>query len=203
MSGFLQGLILGFSIAAPVGPIGVLCIRRTLTDGAKVGLLSGLGAATADAVYGSIAAFGLTALASYLVDQGWWMRPMGAFLLAVLGLRAVLSTPPWPSDSSGSLGWARAYLTTLALTLTNPITILSFAAAYAGLGLGTRLTSLALALTLVVGVFLGSALWWAILAAAVHALRSRMTPTRLVWVNHISGAILILFAIGILAREWT
>jgi threonine/homoserine/homoserine lactone efflux protein len=197
MTGFIQGLALGFSIAAPVGPIGVLCIRRTLTDGIRAGLLSGLGAATADALYGSVAAFGLTALAGFLIDQAWWMRPVGALVLAVLGARAFFSRPPSSGDNPGPSGWAGAYLSTLSLTLTNPLTVLSFAGAYAGLGLGTRLTGSAEAASLVVGVFLGSSLWWAILAAAVNSLRARLTPSLLVWVNRVSGTILILFA-GIL-----
>jgi threonine/homoserine/homoserine lactone efflux protein len=200
--GFVSGLILGFSIAAPVGPIGILCIRRTLTRGHWSGLSTGLGAATADAFYGSIAAFGLAALASFLVDQGFWLRPLGAMLLGYLGLRAWWTRPseePPPTHASSLTG---DYITSLGLTLTNPLTILSFAGAYAGLGLGTRVSGAANAAWMVSGVFLGSAAWWVLLTSGVSSIRSRLQPAHLLWINRISGAILLLLAILILAREW-
>jgi len=199
--GFWPGLILGFSIAAPVGPIGVLCIRRTLAHGQLAGLLTGLGAATADAFYGSIAAFGLTALASILVGQGVWLRPAGAVLLGILGWRAWTShTQTDASPAVSSL--ASAYLTSVGLTLTNPLTILSFAGAYAGLGLGTRAASPFLAVSMVAGVFLGSVSWWVTLTTLVGSLRRRLGPTFTLWVNRFSGALLLAFAVAILLREW-
>jgi threonine/homoserine/homoserine lactone efflux protein len=199
-AGFWPGLILGFSIAAPVGPIGVLCIRRTLAHGRLAGLLTGLGAATADAFYGSIAAFGLTALASVLVGQGVWLRPAGAVLLGILGWRAW--TTRRQTDASPAISsLASSYLTSVGLTLTNPLTILSFAGAYAGLGLGTRTSDVAAAASMVAGVFLGSVLWWVTLTTAVGWLRSRLGPGAMRWMNRISGSILLGFAAVLLVGE--
>jgi threonine/homoserine/homoserine lactone efflux protein len=198
MAALLQGLLLGFSIAAPVGPIGVLCIRRTLAEGRRSGLATGLGAATADAFYGSIAAFGLTALAEFLIGQGYWLRPFGGLVIGLLGARALLSPPPSISEAVVPIGHWRAYATTVFLTLSNPLTILSFTAAYAGMGLGTRMTRPADAAMLVAGVFVGSALWWLILTTMVGAFRAKLHPPQLVWANRISGVVLIAFAAVIL-----
>jgi len=141
---FLQGLILGFSIAAPVGPIGVLCIRRTLADGQAAGFVSGLGAATADAIYGSVAVFGLSGLSAILVGQQAVLRLAGGLFLVYLGARTFLSRPAQAGASAAGSqrrGLTGAYLSTLFLTLTNPITILAFAAIFAGLGVGAALPS--------------------------------------------------------------
>jgi threonine/homoserine/homoserine lactone efflux protein len=193
---FVQGLALGFTIAAAVGPISLLVIRRTLTEGRVVGLVSGLGVATADASYGAIAAFGLTALTDVLVD---WRRALGlvggAFLLW-LAWRTVRAVPgdaaadPARRDRRGLFG---AYLSTLGLTLTNPMTILSFAALFIGLGVTGRAPASAAILT--IGVFAGSAAWWVILTVGVGALRSRITRIWLHRVNVASGLLIGGFAV--------
>ena len=131
----LKGLIIGFSIAAPVGPIGVLCIRRTLAKGHASGLVSGLGAATADSVYGCVAGFGLTLVSSLLLEGQDWVRSMGGVFLLYLGIRTYLSKPSDGVPPARGLDLAGDYLSTFLLTLTNPLTILSFAAIFAGLGL--------------------------------------------------------------------
>ncbi len=133
LSLFLKGLLIGFSIAAPVGPIGVLCIRRTLASGRTIGLLSGLGAATADALYGSLAAFGLTAISGFLVRQQGLLRLLGGAFLCYLGLRAILTRPANAASLNSPASHVNAYSSTFFLTLTNPLTILSFAAIFAGL----------------------------------------------------------------------
>jgi threonine/homoserine/homoserine lactone efflux protein len=136
LSFLVKGLAIGFAIAAPVGPIGVLCIRRSLTDGQRIGLATGLGAATADAAYGAVAAFGLTAVSTFLVKQRMALGIIGGAFLCYLGLRTWLSKPAEkPAEARGS-GLASAYSSTLLLTLTNPTTILSFVAVFAGFGLG-------------------------------------------------------------------
>jgi len=196
---FLRGLVIGFSIAAPVGPIGVLCIRRTLADGRASGLVSGLGAASADACYGFVAAFGLTFISSFLIDQQLWLRLIGGAFLCYLGLRTLLAKPAAQTQatSTRSNGLAAAYSSTLFLTLTNPMTILSFMAIFAGLGIASASGDYATAATLVVGVFLGSALWWLLLSGGVALLRSRIDSRVLQWVNRISGSIITAF--GLLA----
>jgi threonine/homoserine/homoserine lactone efflux protein len=195
--GFLiKGLIVGLSIAAPVGPIGLLCIRRSLTEGRMSGLLSGLGAATADAVYGSMAGFGLAAVSSLLINERFWIGAGGGVFLCYLGVRAFLSPPAGHTTSSSRLGLAAAYLSTFALTLTNPMTILSFIAVFAGLGLSAS-ASYSAAILLVLGVFAGSALWWVTLSTLVGALRTRIDQRTMRLINRISGALIL--ALGIYA----
>jgi threonine/homoserine/homoserine lactone efflux protein len=196
---FLKGLIIGFSIAAPVGPIGVLCIRRTLAEGRQSGLLSGLGAATADAVYGSVAGFGLTFIAGFLTQQQFWLSLLGGVFLCYLGLTTFVAPPgSQAAKSTPGRGLAAAYVSTFFLTLTNPATILSFAAIFAGLGLASAGGDYLAASALVGGVFVGSAAWWLLLSGGVSLLRARFTPERLGWVNKISGVVIAGFGLAVL-----
>jgi threonine/homoserine/homoserine lactone efflux protein len=193
-----RGLVIGFSIAAPVGPIGVLCIRRTLADGRATGLAVGLGAATADAVYGAIAGFGLTAVSALLVRQQGVLRLVGGLFLCYLGLRTFLARPAEQAARAGGAGLIGAFTATFGLTLANPATILSFVAVFAGLGIAGA-GSWREATVLVAGVFLGSALWWLMLSGVVGALRTRVDLTALRWVNRVSGAVLMAFGVAALA----
>jgi threonine/homoserine/homoserine lactone efflux protein len=193
----LKGLATGFSIAAPVGPIGVLCIRRTLADGRASGLVSGMGAATADAIYGCIAGFGLTFISNLLVSQQVWLRLIGGAFLCYLGLKTLLAKPAEQAAVVKGNGLVGAYASTLFLTLTNPMTIISFAAIFAGLGLASTSGNYVSAGVLVLGVFTGSALWWLILSGGVGVFREKFNPHGLQWVNRISGAIITGF--GLLA----
>ena len=186
----LKGILLGFSIAAPVGPIGVLCIRRTLSIGVASGFVSGLGAATADAIYGSIAALGLSVVSSFLIDQQFYLRLVGGTFLLYLGYTTNKSIPAATTATTSSEGLWGAYASTLILTITNPMTILSFAAVFAGLGLGGTGEACTSVLLLVLGVFTGSMLWWAILSGLVHALRGKFDHQRLKWVNRLSGILI-------------
>ncbi len=195
----LRGGIIGLSIAAPVGPIGVLCIRRTLAEGRVAGLVSGLGAATADAFYGSVAAFGLTFISSLLVGQQAWLRLAGGLFLCYLGLKTLLARPAEQGTAVRSRGLLGSYVSTFFLTVTNPMTILSFAAIFAGLGLGQTGGDYASAGLLVLGVFLGSASWWLLLSGSVGAFRARFPAEGLLWVNRISGIIIAGFGIVALA----
>ena len=166
----LRGLLIGFSIAAPVGPIGVLCIRRTLADGRVTGLAVGLGATAAAAVYGAIAGFGLTAVSSLLVRQQGLLRLVGGLFLCYLGVRTFMASPA--RDAARVRG--------------------------AGLGIASA-GSWREATVLVAGVFLGSALWWLMLSGAVSALRSRVDLRALRWINRVSGLVLLAFGIAALA----
>lgn len=198
---FLRGLAIGFSIAAPVGPIGVLCIRRTLADGRASGLVSGLGAASADACYGFVAAFGLTFISTFLIDQKLWLHLIGGAFLCYLGVRTFLAPPAAPAQTpkTENSSLVAAYTSTVFLTLTNPMTIISFAAIFAGLGLAGARGDYATAAILVVGVFLGSAAWWLLLSGAVALLRSRIDLRALQWVNRISGGVISAFGLIALA----
>ena len=195
---FYKGLVIGFSIAAPVGPIGILCIKRTLTSGRWVGLASGLGAATADAIYGFIAAFGLTFISNFLIQQQTWLRLIGGAFLCYLGIKTFISQPADSSAPSSHLSILNAYGSTFFLTLTNPLTILSFAAIFAGLGLVDASSDYLSASIMVLGVFLGSACWWVLLSTGVHILRAKFTPDGFQWVNRISGLIILGFGIAAL-----
>ena len=194
---FLQGLIIGFSIAAPVGPIGILCIRRTLAEGRASGFLSGLGAATADALYGCVAGFGLTVISAFLVDQRFWIQLTGGIFLLALGIKTFRATPAESAAAASGTGLAAGYASTLLLTLANPMTILSFAGIFAALGIADTGGDLSAASLLVLGVFIGSAAWWLILSGGVGLMRDRLAPGMLRWTNRLSGIVLVSF--GILA----
>jgi threonine/homoserine/homoserine lactone efflux protein len=172
---FIKGFIIGFSIAAPVGPIGILCIQRTLSGGNLQGLVSGLGAATADALYGFIAAFGLTFISNFLVDQSIWFRLIGGLFLCYLGVRAFLKKPQEQTVSVANSTNLSAYGTTFFLTLTNPMTILFFVGIFAGLGIVSESIHYASAGLMVIGVFAGSAAWWLLLSGATGLFRSKIS----------------------------
>jgi len=193
----IKGVIIGFSIAAPVGPIGVLCIRRTLADGKTAGLISGLGAATADAVYGCIAGFSLTVISDLLIGLQMWLRVGGGLFLCFLGIRTLLARPASQAAVAGGNGLLSAYVSTFILTMTNPMTILSFAAIFSGLGIASAKGDFLSAGLLVVGVFSGSTLWWFLLSGGVGLFRLRFDPERLLWVNRLAGIIIVSF--GLLA----
>ena len=188
-----RGLVLGFTIAAAVGPISLLTIRRTLAHGRVYGLASGLGVALADATYAAIAAFGLTAITSILVGGRVLLGLVGGAFLVVLAIRTMTSRPNEVAVVAERPGLAAAFGSIFGLTMTNPMTILSFAGLFAGLGLtGTGGADAAL---LVAGVFLGSATWWVVLTSVVAALRSRVTIPVLTWVNRVSGAAILIFGV--------
>jgi threonine/homoserine/homoserine lactone efflux protein len=193
MEFLLKGLLIGFSIAAPVGPIGILCIRRTIAQGRLIGFLSGLGAATADMLYGAVAAFGLTAVQRALVAHQLWLRPAGGFFLIALGLRTMFSRPAASPPPLRPGAGAAAYFSTFGLTLTNPATILSFTIIFAGLRLVETGGNYAAAGLLVLGVFIGSAAWWLALSSTVGLLRERFTSLHMLWVNRGAGLSIALF----------
>jgi len=190
----LRGLVIGFTIAAAVGPISLLTIRRTIAHGRVYGLVSGLGVATADASYAGVAAFGLTAITGMLVSGRFLLGLVGGAIIVLLGIRTIRSRPGKVAREVDRPGLASAYLSIFALTMTNPMTILSFAAVFAGLGLPTG-SSFTDALVLTLAVWVGSSLWWVLLTAIVGWLRERVSARALLWVNRISGAVLVVFGV--------
>lgn len=189
---FLRAFIIGISIAAPVGPIGVLCIRRTLANGKAAGFASGLGAASADMVYGAIAAFGISAITSLLVENAIWLRIAGGVFLIYLGIKTFLEKPSDKPMQASQGNLLSMYTSTFFLTITNPMTILSFAAIFAGTMLGQTTGT---PFVMVAGVFTGSAVWWLGLSFGVGILRERLTPIHMAWINRISGVIIVTFGI--------
>ena len=195
ISFFFKVFIIGISIAAPVGPIGVLCIRRTLSEGRTSGLITGLGAATADAIYGSIAGFGLAFISNFLINQQSWLRLIGGLFLCYLGLKTFWTRPTHQVALQDKKGFIPIFTSTFFLTLTNPMTILSFAAIFAGLGVGSTQGNYVSAAVMVFGVFTGSLLWWYILSRGVSFLRDKFNVVRLHWVHWFSGVIILAFGI--------
>jgi threonine/homoserine/homoserine lactone efflux protein len=191
---FCQGLTIGFAIAAPVGPIGVLCIRRSLADGMPAGFAAGLGAATADATYGAVAAFGLTAISGILIGQQFWLGLFGGIFLCYLGLKTFTSRPAPEQAQIKGRTLSATYMSTFLLTLTNPATILSFVGLFAGFGFG-QAPDYSSATAVVLGVFAGSAIWWLILSSGVGMLRERLTPEWMTGINRLSGAVLVAFGV--------
>lgn len=190
---FLKGLAFGFVLAATVGPMWVLCLRRTLAYGAATGLASGMGIAVADGLYGAVAAFGLTAVSGFLLAHGFWIGLAGGVFLVYLGVKTLLAVPAAAGETAKPASRAQAFLSTLGLTLANPPTILAFAAIFAGLGLAASADYAAAALV-TLGVFLGSAAWWLVLAAFAGTLRARLGPRLLRAINIVSGATILAFA---------
>jgi len=194
---FIRGLLIGLSIAATVGPMSILCIQRTLNKGQLYGFVSGLGIATADGVYGSIAAFGLTIITNFLIHEQIWIRLVGGLFLMYLGVKTILSKPLERAAAVNmkTNSYLGAYASTFLLTLTNPLTILSFAAIFAGIGIGSASKSFFSAIAVVLGVFSGSTLWWIILTSGISLLRKKMNSQWLLWINRISGVIITLFGV--------
>ena len=187
---FLKGLIIGFGMAVPIGPVGILCIRKTLVGGHLRGLIIGLGAATADSLFGSIAAFGLTFVSDVIVSQHFWLRLIGGGILFFLGIRtfrAKRKDPVFPYENKGMLG---SYLSAFLLVLTNPVTIFAFVAVFAAFGLGHKLFIVS-ACILVIGVFTGSGLWFLILSYVATTFRKKLDSDGLRWVNRIAGVLII------------
>ena len=189
---FLKSLVIGLSVAAPVGPIALLCIQRTLDHGPRSGAIFGAGVATADATYAMVAAFGITAVSSLLLEHTAWVRLIGCLLLIAIGLKIAFAKPAAGAAKRGAgPGW-HAFATAYGLTIANPPTILSFAGIFASV---SSLASTSRPLTFVAGIFCGSMLWWLILTQLVSNSARWLRPSVLVWINRGSGAVLIALAL--------
>lgn len=195
----LKGILVGIIIAIPVGPVGVLCIRRTILHGRLAGFTSGLGAATADSVFGIIAGFGLTVISDWLLDWQNWLRLIGAGFLLVIGMAAFFHDPLSGTKSQRDPENLFAdFASTFVLTITNPITILAFLAIFAGIGFAGQQATLGTAAILVLGVWLGSLLWWAGLSLGAGLVRLSFRRDHLVWINRGSGGILVLSGVALI-----
>lgn len=195
---FLKGALIGFSIAAPVGPIGIICIRRTLARGMRYGFVSGLGAASADGCYGIIAAAGITSVSSLLISNASVLRLLGGLFLMYLGIKTLISGAEkmnLSAERSSAGALAAAFTSVFFLTLTNPMTIISFTAIFAGLGLGSLSNSLVGSAIIVGGVFSGSALWWLFLSFSFGMLKMGLTEKTMKWINRLSGSIILVFGV--------
>jgi threonine/homoserine/homoserine lactone efflux protein len=194
---FLKGILIGFAMAVPIGPIGIMCIRKTLAEGRLRGLIIGLGAATADFFYGCVAAFGITIISDTLVSQRIWIRLVGGALLLYLGVRTFRKLPADPNIPINDKGIFRSYLSSLLITITNPLTIFAFIAVFAALGLENEAIIFS-GLALVVGVFAGSFLWFLSLSSGVMLFRKKLDLIGLRWVNRIAGILIIISGVIII-----
>ncbi len=194
---FIKGFIIGLCIAAPVGPIGILCINRTLSMGLFAGLASGLGAALADAVYGCIAGFGLVSISAFLLAQQKLITLVGGAFLIYLGIRTFFQKKTTQLLADKATSYWKDFTTCFLLTMTNPATIISFIAIYASLGIIEPGAHYLEAMLIVAGVFSGSLLWWCILCYAIHYLGHKLSDNQLKWINRASGIMLCCF--GLLA----
>jgi threonine/homoserine/homoserine lactone efflux protein len=195
---FLKGIVVGVVIAVPVGPVGILCLRRSIFEGRVAGLVSGLGAATADAFFGVVAAFGLTFVSKWLLGYENLLRAAGGFYLLYAGGRASLATPQETAEQSDRESLFRDFFSTLALTVTNPITILVFLGIFEALGLSGARATVARAGALVAGVWTGSFLWWLLLSLGVGLFRRSIGARHLAWISRGSGVILFLSGAALL-----
>lgn len=195
---FWKSLSIGMAVAAPVGPMGLLCIHRTLDHGQRSGLVFGAGVAAADMTYAAIAAFGVTAVSSVLLAGTAWIRLIGSVLLIILGVRIALAAPRTNNRGASAGSRGRVFVTAYGLTMTNPPTILFFAGIFAAVA---SMASTSQSITFAVGVFAGSMLWWLILTTLLSKSAAFFRPTVLVWINRLSGAVLVAFALYGLAAS--
>ncbi|MGM0854900.1 MAG: LysE family translocator [Bacillota bacterium] len=196
---FLKSFIIGVTIAAPVGPVGILCIQRTLTYGRRTGFVSGLGAATADALYGLVAVMGLTIVSDFLLDHQFWIQLWGGVFLFLLGWKTFTSqTAPFKTGESQTTYSLKGFLSVFLLTLTNPLTILAFIAIFGVFRVTGSDGSVVSALLVVWGVFCGSALWWGTVALVGGWLSSRIESDSLTMINRVAGIIITTFSSYIL-----
>jgi len=194
-----KGLILGFSVAAPVGPIGIICINRTINKNFAAGFVSGLGAATADLIYGLIAGLGLTAVSTFLIDQKLWIQLIGLVFLFYIGIKTIMKKEnEIEFNADADKGLLKDYLSTLFLTVTNPMTILFFIAVFAGLGLSKTLNGFNSIIQLIFGVFIGSGIWWMFLSGLTNKLKTKINKSVLNKIDLVSGILIIFFGLLIL-----
>jgi threonine/homoserine/homoserine lactone efflux protein len=196
---FIKGIVAGFIIAAPVGPVGILCIQRTLSKGFAMGLAPGFGGAGADTIFGAVAAFGLTFIADFLVQHEQWMRLGGGALLLLMGFVGLLrrhevmaAAPPSVRGAAGDV------VSAFILTITNPMTILTFSPVFLAVGAVVEANDRAAAWTLILGVFAGSCLWWLILCALAEVFRRKINSARVAIIHRISAGFILLFGIIVL-----
>jgi putative LysE/RhtB family amino acid efflux pump len=196
----IRGFVIGLAVAASVGPIWIHCHRRTLESGFLAGFTSGAGAAVADGIYGAVGALGVHTLGRAVEGAVPWLGLGGGAFLVALGASDLLRRPR-EGGAAAPPGHLRGFAATFALTLANPMTILSFVAIFAGLGVGAG-ASPGAALVVVAGVFLGSLAWWLVLAGGASRLRERLGPAVRLWITRVAGLVLIGFGLAAIARSW-
>lgn len=191
----LKSIILGFSISAPVGPIGLLCIQRSLAQGRTAGFLTGFGAVAANIVYASIAVLGFSAVSAFLIQYELLLKIAGTIFLLYLGVKTILKKVPNQAAKLAGESKMAMFASTFFLMITNPVTILNFTAMFAGLGFGESQMSLQIAMLLISGVFIGATFWWMFLSIVVSLLTKSIRP-HLATINKLAGLLIIGLALA-------
>ncbi len=194
---YVKGFILGLIICVPIGPVGLLCLRRTLTHGKSEGVASYLGAASVDGLYCSIAGFGVTAVSTFVVTEELWLRLAAGLVLIGVGIGIYVSAVQERDSPPTAEGPVRSYVSTFLLTLTNPVPILVFAAVFAALGVGGWKGEYASTAMLVLGVFSGSAVWGPVLVTGLTLFQPHLDGHRVRVLNKLSGAVMAAFGVGV------
>ncbi|MES9683595.1 LysE family transporter [Gottfriedia acidiceleris] len=190
----IKSFVLGLSVSAPVGPVGLLCIQRIISRGKTAGFMTGLGASSANLFYASIAAFGFSIISSFLIEQEFVLRIVGAIFLFYLGMKTFLKRPTKTASNLEGEGMVSMFLSTFLLMITNPVTILNFVAMFTGLGFDHSSTSIRSTVSLIIGVFLGAVSWWLILSSVVSLFRNKIT-NHLGLVNIMAGLMIVVLGI--------
>jgi threonine/homoserine/homoserine lactone efflux protein len=195
---FIQGMIVGLTLAVPVGPISLVCIHRTVVGGRLHGIFSGLGVATSDSFYAAVAFLGLTAISGLIIGHQTAFRVIAGIALVLVGIQVFRSIPAVARDDADPDSYLRDYLSLLAIAAANPLTIIYFITILPGFGVVAHGTTLIAAIPFVGGVFLGSVVWWIILCSSLGSVRSRLSVDNLRWINRISGILITCFGAGML-----
>lgn len=191
---FIDGFTLGLAVAAPIGPVGVLCIKKTLSSGLAIGLFAGFGASIAKVIYGIVVGFGLTSVSNFLINYNTYISIIGAIFLTYLGIKIFMTKPVMNCDSVQKENKISAFTTMFLLTIMNPMTVLSFLAVFSGLGIANTASSYSNGLVLISGIFCGSMSWWIFLCSMVNLFRQKINGSILSWINKVSGIIIVTFA---------
>jgi threonine/homoserine/homoserine lactone efflux protein len=195
---FVQGIIIGLTLAVPVGPIALMCIQRTVIEGRLHGIFSGFGVATADSFYAAVSVFGLTFISGVIIAQQHLFRFLAGMVLIFIGIRVFMSEPACISTKAEHETYLKDFLSMVAIAISNPLTLVFFLVVLPGIGIVVYETSFLLAIEFVTGVFFGSAVWWIILCGSVGSLRSRISVEKLGLINRISGLLISCFGAGML-----
>ncbi|MCT4614796.1 MAG: LysE family transporter [Marinifilaceae bacterium] len=195
----LKGIIVGLTVSIPLGPIGVIIIQKTIQKGRMAGFLAGMGAAVADLFYASVAAFGLGVVMNFIKEQEFYLQLVGSLILAIVGMKIFYTNPvkQLRSHKSSKKGFLEDFLSIFLLTITNPIAVFVFVAIFAGASFINTDSGITNELFLIIGVFLGGALWWYTLSTVINIFRKKFRLKQLFWINRISGIIIAI--LGVLA----
>jgi threonine/homoserine/homoserine lactone efflux protein len=194
----IQGIIIGLTLAVPVGPISLLCIQRSVADGPLHGILSGIGVASADSFYAAVSFLGLTIISGVIITHQYLFRFVAGIVLIFIGIRIFLSVPAVVTTQTGHETYLKDYLSMVAIAIANPLTLVFFLVVVPGFGIVLQGNSIMAALEFVAGVFVGSTVWWIVLCGSLGTVRTRISEGNLMLINHISGILISCFGAGML-----